>query len=92
MGNTGDEVCIRELMKERDWRRLRWDVWLRPNHWVAQRRFESEPIETPLGPMHVCLGVYSIDGKAAGIYARLAKRPLIDYASVDVAVLVDNDP
>jgi len=91
MSNTGDEVCIRELMKERDWCRLGWDAWLRPNHWVAQRRFESEPIETPLGSMHVCLGIYSINGKVAGTYGRLASRPLIDYAAVDVAVLVDNE-
>ena len=91
MSNTGDEVCIRELMKPRDWDRLRWDVWLRPNHWLAQRRFQSEPLATPLGPMHVCLGVYSINGKVAGIYGRLAGQPLIDYSAVDAAVLVDNN-
>lgn len=91
MSNTGDEVCIRELMKPRDWQRLRWDVWLRPNRWLAQRRFQSRPMETPIGSMHVCLGVYSINGKVAGIYGRLANRPLVDYSAVDVAVLVDNN-
>jgi hypothetical protein len=90
MSNTGDEVCIRELMKPRDWQRLHWDVWLRPSRWLAQRRFQSEPIETPMGSMHVCLGVYSINEKVAGIYGRLANRPLVDYSAVDVAVLVDN--
>jgi len=91
MSNTGDAVCIRELMVERDWRRARWNVWLCPNQWVAQRRFDSVPVETHLGPMHACVGVYTIDGRAAGAYARLAKRPLIDYESVDAAVLVQND-
>jgi hypothetical protein len=41
--------------------------------------------------MHACVGVYTIDGRAAGAYARFAKRPLIDYESVDAAVLVQND-
>jgi glutathionylspermidine synthase len=91
MSNTGDEVCIREFMKPREWQRLRWDVWLRPNRWLGQRRFESLPVETPLGSMHVCLGVYSIDGKVAGIYGRLAPRPLIEYSAVDVAVLIDHN-
>ncbi len=90
MSNTGDEVCARELMKERDWRRVIWNVYLRPRRWVAQRRFESLPLDTPIGPMHVCLGVYSINGRAAGAYARLARRPVIDYAAVDAAVLVQN--
>jgi len=92
VSNTGDEVCIRELMSRRDWRRARWDVWLHPGHWVAQRRFESVPLETPQGPMHTCLGIHTINGRAAGVYARLAKRPLVDYTAVDAAVLVtEND-
>jgi hypothetical protein len=37
--------------------------------------------------MYPCLGVYTIDGRAAGIYGRLSARPLVDYAAVDVAVL-----
>ena len=38
--------------------------------------------------MYPCLGVYTIDGRAAGIYGRIAPKPFIDYAAVDVAVLV----
>ena len=91
MSNTGDEVCARELMKERDWRRVVWSVCLRPRRWVAQRRFESVPLDTPIGSMHVCLGVYSIDGRVGGAYARLAPRPVIDYAAIDATVLVQND-
>jgi glutathionylspermidine synthase len=91
LSNTGDEVCARDLMKERDWRRVSWSVRLCPWRWVAQQRFESAPLDTPLGPMHACLGVYSINKRAAGAYARLAQRPVIDYAAVDAAVLVQND-
>jgi hypothetical protein len=58
---------------------------------VAQRRFAALPVETPAGPMFPCLGVYTVDGQAAGIYGRLAAKPLIDYAAVDVAILVPED-
>src|SRR5262249_48164736 len=91
LSNTGDEVGIRAFMEERKWRGVRWDVRLRPGRWVAQRRFDSLPLETPVGPLHGCVGVYTIDGRAAGAYARLAQRPLIDYAAVDAAVLITEE-
>ncbi len=91
MSNTGDEVCVRALMPEKEWRRTRWSVRLRPAAWLAQRRFESVPIKTPRGAMHVCVGVYAINDRAAGAYARLSPRPLIDFAAVDVALLVQDD-
>ena len=34
--------------------------------------------------------VYTIDGRAAGIYGRLSPRPLVDYSAVDVAVLMND--
>jgi hypothetical protein len=33
--------------------------------------------------------VYVIDGRAAGIYARVARKPLIDGRAQDAAVLID---
>jgi glutathionylspermidine synthase len=89
LSNTGDDVGIRALLKPKEWRGVRWAVRLQPGKWVAQRRFESVPVETPLGLMHACIGVYTIDGRAAGAYARLASRPLIDYAAVDAALLIE---
>jgi glutathionylspermidine synthase len=88
LSNTGDSVSMRDLMSEADWRRVQWEVRLRPGAWAAQRRFESVPIETPRGSMHACVGIYTIDGKAAGAYARLSPKPLIDFASIDCALLV----
>jgi hypothetical protein len=89
--NTGDTVAIRELMGAWRWRWLEWQVRLRPGQWVAQRRFEPLPLATPVGPRYLCLGVYTVNGRAAGIYGRMAPRPLIDFAAVDVAVLVRPD-
>ncbi|HEY4300059.1 MAG TPA: glutathionylspermidine synthase family protein [Candidatus Didemnitutus sp.] len=57
-------------------------------NWVAQRRFDSVAIDTPAGPMHPCIGVFVIERKAAGIYARISPRPVIDYLAIDVATLL----
>jgi hypothetical protein len=91
MCNTGDAVCIRELMPPTKWLQTRLNVLLAPDKWIAQRRFDSVPISTPVGPRHVCIGVYTVNGRAAGAYARLAERPLIDFAAADVALLIEED-
>ncbi|MBI1177439.1 hypothetical protein GC207_08360 [bacterium] len=90
-GNTGDSVCIRELMEPRKWLRTRFNVLMSPTNWVAQRRFESVPLSTPIGQRHVCVGVYTVNGRATGAYARLAEKPLIDFAAMDVALLIEDD-
>lgn len=91
MCNTGDTVSIRDLMNAKQWLQTRLNVWLRPGQWVAQRRFESVPVPTPVGPRHVCVGVYTVNGRTAGAYARLAEKPLIDFLAVDVALLLEQD-
>ncbi len=91
MCNTGDTVSIREWMQPAQWLRTRLAVQLSPGSWVAQRRFESVPVTTPAGPQHVCVGVYTVNGRAAGAYARLSNKPIINFAAVDVALLLDDD-
>jgi glutathionylspermidine synthase len=86
--DTGDTVSIRGLMKKRDWMRAQLSARIFPNRWVAQRRFESVPIETPIGPRHVCVGVYTIDGRCAGAYARMSVQPLISFEAVDAPLLL----
>jgi glutathionylspermidine synthase len=88
--NTGDTVSSRDLLDDKHWRTVCRDVWWRPNSWIAQRRFDSVPINTPLGLMHLCIGVYTVDGKAAGSYGRLSPKQVIDFASIDVAILVSS--
>jgi hypothetical protein len=90
--NTGDSVTIRELLPKETWRKRWIDVALFPRQWVAQRRFETIAIDTPMGMMFPCIGVYTIDGRACGIYGRMSPTPVIDYSAVDVAVLVENGP
>ena len=88
--NTGDTVLSPAWPTRPGLGAARFQSWIRPRKWLAQRRFESSPLATPLGPMHACLGVYTVDGRAAGIYGRLSTEPVIDYLARDVAVLVNN--
>jgi glutathionylspermidine synthase len=89
LGRVGEDVAVRSAMSATAWRRIARSARWFPRHWVAQRQFESLSVETPLGPMHVCLGIFVIDGRAAGIYGRMARVPLIDARAYDVAVLID---
>jgi hypothetical protein len=90
-GNNGDDVVDRQRSTRRDWQRATWTIRLRPTQWVAQRRFEVLPISTPDGPVYPCLGVYTVNGEATGIYGRMSAKPLIDYSSTDVAILRRDD-
>jgi len=87
--NNGDDVICRAWLTPRDWQRASFWARLRPSQWVAQRRFKSVAAETAMGPMYPCVGVYVVDGQAAGAYGRLSAGPVINYSAIDVAILVD---
>ena len=86
--NTGDTVAIRSLLTDKLWSLATRAVRRHPGNWVAQRRFMVCPVQTPGGAIYPCIGVYTVNGKAAGIYGRFGRTPLIDFSAVDVAVLV----
>ncbi len=89
--NTGDTVAMRDLLTPRQWNAVRRSVWLRPSQWIAQRRFSAIPLDTPIGTVYPCIGVYTVNSQACGIYGRLSPRHLIDFAAIDVAVLIEDD-
>ena len=62
-----------------------------PERWVLQRRFVPAPIASHLGPVYPCIGVYTINGRASGVYARASVRRVTDYAAMDVALLIDEE-
>ncbi len=87
--NTGDQVCFRELLPAAQWRKICRQIRWRPGQWIAQRRFSTTAIDSPAGKIFPCLGVYTVNGKAAGIYGRYSSNALVDFSAVDVAVLVE---
>jgi len=88
LGRVGEDVGVRGVLAASDWKRIARAASWWPSSWVAQRRFESVALELEGAALHPCLGVYVIDGHAAGIYGRVARRPLIDSRARDVAVLL----
>jgi glutathionylspermidine synthase len=90
--NCGDSVVAREWVSRSRWRSVWAGALLNPRAWVAQRRFDVLPIDTPAGPLTHCLGVYVIDGQVAGAYLRLSKKGFVDSTAVDAALLVVRDP
>jgi len=88
LGRVGEDVAMAGLVSEKDWKRISRDCARYPGHWVAQRRFDVAPLEIEGRPCYPCVGVYTVDGRVAGAYGRLAPRPLIDDRAEDAAVLV----
>jgi glutathionylspermidine synthase len=83
-GRVGQGIGWHGFTPAKEWAQIRRESFWSPRAWVAQRRFHCEPLHgSALLPG---LGVYTVDGKAVGAYARLSDRPLIDHAARDTAV------
>lgn len=91
LGRVGEDIAIREVITPREWKAIARSARLRPGQWVAQRRFESRALCATDGNRHVCIGVFTVDGRAAGFYGRISARPRIDQQAQDSPVLVTND-
>lgn len=89
LGRVGDGIGITGVTTAKDWNRIQRDVQWHPDRWVAQRRFEAIPLVLDGERLYPCIGVYTVDGRAAGAYGRIARRPLIDWTAQDVAILID---
>ena len=86
--NTGDAVYMRQGVDRETWQRLCRAVKRHPQRWIVQRRFEPLPIDSNTGAIYPCIGVYTINGRAAGAYARASTRRIIDYTARDIALLI----
>ncbi|MEH2207461.1 MAG: glutathionylspermidine synthase family protein [Nostoc sp.] len=88
--NNGDTVTMLGMSDRTNYIPTICNILLDPNNWIAQRYFQTLPLTTPLGIMYPCIGVYTVNGKAAGIYGRIAPKPLINFAAIDIAVLIQD--
>ncbi len=92
LGRVGELVGLRGVTDPREWKVIRQSLRWGARHWVAQRRFTPMPFQSGGQASHICFGVYTVDGRAAGIYGRVAAQPLINHLARDVAVLVEHEP
>ena len=87
-GRVGEDIAIVDITEPRAYEQIVKDVKRHPGNWAAQKRFVSLPLETPCGIRYACLGVFTVDGHAVGIYGRIAAKPLIDHEAQDIAVFI----
>lgn len=89
-GRVGENISIREACKEDEYRKIMKAVKWHPKQYLAQKRFNSLPLEGKNGEFyHVCLGSYAVNGEHAGYYARISDTPRIDSNAADIPVLVE---
>ena len=89
-GRVGEGISIKEACRDDEYEKIMRDVKKRPKKYLAQKRFNSKPLISEEGvSFHVCLGSYSVEGKAAGYYARISKTPRIDSYAADIPVLIE---
>jgi hypothetical protein len=88
LGSDGARVAIAGVTRRQAFREAVDQARRHPDRWVAQRRFESVALSTERGPGHVCLGIYTVDGVAAGAFTRIRGEALINARSLWMPVLV----
>jgi len=89
-GRVGEGISIKEACRGDEYSKILKDVEKNPKKYMAQRRFSSKELVSESGEsFHVCFGSYCVDGKAAGYYARVSKKPRIDSGAADIPVLVE---
>lgn len=92
LGRVGEDVGLPGVTPPREWASIVKSAARSPERWIAQRVFETVALETPQGAMYPCVGVFVVDGRAAGLYGRLGRTPLVAGDALEVAVLVDRAP
>ncbi len=88
--NTGDRVYLGDALKRRERERLISKAKKEPMKWMAQRRFQTLPLESRCGGvLYPCIGVFVVDGRAAGAYVRLARKQVTDGAAKEAPLFID---
>jgi glutathionylspermidine synthase len=88
LGRVGEDIVMSGVTEAKPLKRLSRDAQWFPSRWAAQRRFVATPLRVRGVDLYPSIGIYTIDGRAAGAYGRIAERPLIDGRARDAAVLV----
>jgi glutathionylspermidine synthase len=86
MGRVGGGISIKGAVKEKELKKINKFAKRYPKEWIAQKMFKSLPLGED--KLHMCIGVFTVDGKAAGFYGRVGGYNLIDQYAADIPILV----
>ncbi|AEV69873.1 glutathionylspermidine synthase family protein [Acetivibrio clariflavus] len=89
LGRVGEGISIREAITEKELKIIEKIAHRGHGSWIAQRKFASQPLTDINGEtFHLCVGVFTVDGKSAGFYGRISPYPRIDDRAKDIPILV----
>lgn len=89
LGRVGEYITIKSVVADDELKKIKKAVKKEPKNWVAQEMFHSRKIETTDGnSFHLCIGVFTVDGKRAGFYGRISPYPRIDAYAKDIPILI----
>jgi glutathionylspermidine synthase len=92
LGRVGEDISIEGVVSEKEMKLIETAVRKKPKDWVVQRMFKSSPLTADDGePYHLCVGVFTVDGKAAGFYGRISPYRRIDYRAKDIPILITKE-
>ncbi|MDR3000199.1 MAG: glutathionylspermidine synthase family protein [Fibromonadaceae bacterium] len=92
LGRVGEGISIKEAVSQKELLKIEKEARRDSKNWVSQKMFESAPIKSTNGEdYHLCLGVFTVDGKFAGFYGRISLYPRIDSKAEDIPVLVSKE-
>ena len=83
-GRVGEGINIVGTLSETENEDIKNAATANPEQWVAQKMFESLPING----LHLNLGVFVVDGQFARLYGRTSKVARIDASASEIPVLV----
>ncbi|MFN8371463.1 MAG: glutathionylspermidine synthase family protein [Anaerolineae bacterium] len=87
-GRVGESVAIEGVASTKDMEKTWKEARRHPDDWLMQRRFDIQPVENNGKRWYPCVGVYTVNGRAAGVYGRMGQLPVINATAPDVAVLI----
>jgi hypothetical protein len=92
LGRVGDEVFVGAVCEPEEWAKAVREIGrLRAGGepWIAQRFVPQATFATPWGRMLVTLGVYLLDGRFVGYFARVSPVSHVSHDALCVPVFVE---
>lgn len=92
LGRVGEDISIKGTATEKELMKIKKAANRHPKNWITQQMFKSTPISAPnCETFHLCIGVFTVNGRCAGFYGRISPYPRIDSKAKDIPILVSLD-
>jgi glutathionylspermidine synthase len=89
LGRVGEGISIKSVVLKKELIKITKAANKEPKNWVAQQMFYSQPLTTLDNQnFHLCVGVFTVNGKRAGFYGRISPYARIDANAKDIPILV----